>query len=71
MVELDSFGSESRSLRMNKAVKENIQHLKSWYDGIQARSDYLTRRAEALFQTVSISYLHRRYNLFWSRRSTA
>lgn len=52
--------SDIRSIRYNQPVTENIQHLKSWYDGIQARSDYLTRRAEALLQTVSASYLRRR-----------
>ena len=61
MVELDSVGSESRSTRTIKAVKQDIQRLKSWYDGIQARSDYLTRRAEALLQTVNASHLRRRY----------
>jgi hypothetical protein len=45
MVELDSIGSESQSTQNIKAVKDKIQHLKSWYDGIQARSDYLTRQA--------------------------
>jgi hypothetical protein len=62
MVESESFGSDSRSTRTIKAVKEDIQRLKSWYDGIQARSDYLTRRAEALLQTVNVSHLRRRYS---------
>lgn len=61
MVELDSIGSEGQSVRNVNAVKEKIQYLKSWYDGIQARSDYLTRRAEALLQTVNALCLRRRY----------
>lgn len=63
--------SDAQSLRSNMPVTENIQHLKSWYDGIQARSDYLTRRAEALLQTVSTPYSHRGQSLFWTRRSIA
>jgi uncharacterized protein YoxC len=61
MVDSDLVGSDRRSSPTMKAVKEDIQRLKSWYDGIQARSDYLTRRAEALFQTVNASHLRRRY----------
>jgi hypothetical protein len=61
MVDSDLVGSENRSTRIIKAVKEDIQRLKSWYNGIQARSDYLTRRAEALFQTVNASHLRKRY----------
>lgn len=71
MVGSDSVSPESQHARMDKAVKENIQHLKSWYDGIQARSDYLTRRAEALLQTVSSSHLRRSCSLSWIRRSIA
>lgn len=58
MVELDSLGGleNSPSIRNVKRVKVKIQHLKSWYDGIQARSDYLTRRAEAMLQTVNIAF---------------
>lgn len=59
MVEPDSVDSDSQSTRIIKAVEEDIQRLKSLYDGIQARNDYLTRRAEVLLQTVSASHLHR------------
>lgn len=52
MVELEPVGSETKYTQNAKIVMEKILHLKSWYDGIQARSDYLTRRAEALLQTV-------------------
>ena len=62
MVESDAVGSKSRTIQKLKAIKEDIQRLKSWYDGIQARSDYLTRRAEALLQTVSISQLRATYS---------
>lgn len=60
MVELDSAGPPNRHTATIKAVKENIQRLRSWYDGIQARSDYLTRRCEALLQTVSTYHSYRR-----------
>lgn len=62
MVESDAVGSKSRTIQKLKAIKEDIQRLKSWYDGIQARSDYLTRRAEALLQTVIISQLRATYS---------
>ena len=62
MVESDPASTNSRIIQKLKAIKEDIQRLKSWYDGIQARSDYLTRRAEALLQTVSLSHLHERYS---------
>mgnify|MGYP003662582396 FL=1 len=57
MVELEPVGSETKYTQNAKIVMEKILHLKSWYDGIQARSDYLTRRAEALLQTVDTSRL--------------
>jgi hypothetical protein len=34
------------------AIEQKIAYLKSWYDGLQARSTYLTRCAEAQLRTV-------------------
>jgi hypothetical protein len=55
MIEPETVSLKSPAILNAERVREKSQHLKSWYDGIQARSDYLTRRAEALLQTVSAS----------------
>lgn len=53
MLETENFDGDSPQNRRRKPVLRKIQHLRSWYDGIQARSNYLLRRTETLQQTVS------------------